>query len=80
MAIDYFSVIEALFYCIIFSTIVLLTEAIIDYEKIKGNNPHKSKIKIAILLITTFLMTLSVYSTHCHEKIGFLQCIYVDPG
>ena len=67
MSIDYFAVIEAIFYCLIFTTVILLTEAIIDYEKIKGNNPHKSKIKIAILLITTILMTLSIYSTHCYE-------------
>ena len=71
MAIHYFSLIEALFYCLIFVAVILLTESIIDYQKISGS-PHKSKIKITILLITTTILTLSVYTTHCHQEIGFL--------
>ena len=25
-------------------------------------------------------MTLSVYSTHCYPAIGFLECLYINPG
>ena len=71
MAIHYFSVIEALFYCLIFIAAILLSEIIIDYHKITSN-PHQSKIKIVILVSTTATLTLSVYCTHCHDEIGLL--------
>ena len=33
-----------------------------------------------MLLSTTAAMTLSVYSTHCYPAIGFLECLYINPG
>jgi len=77
--IDYSSTIEAMLYCLIFFAAILFSEAVIDYQKTYCV-PHQSKIKISILLGATILMTLSVYTTHCHGEIGFLECIYINPG
>jgi hypothetical protein len=77
--ITFFNCIEALLYCLIFVAAILLSESVIAYQRIDGK-PHQSKIKIAIMTMTTALMTISVYSTHCHGEIGFLECIYVNPG
>ena len=51
----------------------------IAYQKIDGL-PKQSKIKTAIMISTTAIMTFSVYSTHCSGDIGFLECIYISPG
>jgi hypothetical protein len=75
----FFNAVEAVMYCLIFLAAILLSETVIDYQKIY-HTPHQSKIKILILLSTTAIMTLSVYSTHCYDEIGFLECIYISPG
>lgn len=62
----FFNAVEALSYCFIFVAAILLSEAIIDYQKIFGT-PHQSKIKIVVLLLITALMSVSVYSTHCYN-------------
>jgi hypothetical protein len=58
---------------------VLLSEAIIDYQKIYST-PQQSKLKIGVLLATVTLMTASVYYSHCHGSIGLLECVYISPG
>jgi hypothetical protein len=63
--IDYSSTVEATLYCLIFFAAIIFCEALIDYQK-TYRVPHQSKIKISVLLVTTVLMTLSVYATHCH--------------
>jgi hypothetical protein len=50
--IKFFSAVEALSYCLIFMASILLSEAVIDYQK-TYRSPHQSKIKICVLLVTT---------------------------
>lgn len=75
----FFSAVEAFLYCLIFVAAILFSEAVIDYHK-SYSTPHQSKIKILVLLSTTAAMTLSVYSTHCYPTVGFLECLYINPG
>lgn len=77
--ISFFRAVEATLYCLIFLAAVLFAEALIDYQKIYST-PQQSKLKIVVLLSATFLLTLSVYGSHCHGEIGLLECIYISPG
>lgn len=77
--ISFFRAVEAMLYCFIFLAAILLAEALIDYQKIY-TTPQQSKLKIAILLSATSLLTLCVYGSHCHGQIGLLECLYISPG
>ena len=65
--ISWFNTLEALLYCLVFMAAILLSDTVIAHEKIDrlDRTPRKSRIKIAIMMTTVALMTLSVYSTHC---------------
>lgn len=77
--IEFFNIIEALLYILIFSVAIVFSEALIEFRKTYCA-PHHSKIKIVVLLIITIAMTLSVYATHCFGQVGLLECIYLNPG
>ncbi len=77
--ITFFNALEGLLYCLIFVAAILLCESLIVYYQI-GSNPKKAMIQTVIMTLTTTILTGWVYSSHCSNKIGFLECIYINPG
>jgi len=73
------SAVEGLLYCLIFVAVILLSETVIAYQRI-DEAPRQARIKIAIMTATTTVLTLSVYCSHCYGEVGFLECIYINPG
>jgi hypothetical protein len=77
--IEFFSTVEALLYCLLLVGAILLSEAVVQYQKTQSMESH-SRVKIGLLVAATAAMMGGVFASHCYPSTGVLECFYVTPG